>query len=46
MLYVYINNKLLLINCVYCVEVSGYDGERVIWELADNHVVEDPKENE
>ena len=35
------NNKGALITGDYFVEVSGSDGEKVIWEVVDNHVVEE-----
>ena len=28
------------------MEVSCSDGKKVIWEVLDNHVVEDPKDND
>ena len=27
----------------YYVEVSGYDGKKIIWEVVDNHVVDEGK---
>ena len=27
------------------MEVSGYDGNKVLWEVVDGHVVEDTREN-
>ena len=39
MWYSYINNQKELIKGVYYVEVSGYDGNKFIWEVVDNHVV-------
>ena len=43
--YLYMCNKILLIRDCYYVEVSGYDGKKVFCEVADNHVIEDSKEN-
>ena len=28
------------------MEVSGYDSRKIVWELADDHVVEELKEND
>ena len=28
------------------MEVSGYDMKKVVWEVVDNHIVEDPKEHD
>ena len=39
-------DKEVLINGGYCMEVSGYDGKKVLWELADNNVVEEGKEHD
>ena len=43
---VYMNNKWSLIKGWYCVEVSGYDGKKVRWEVVDDHVAEDPKQKD
>ena len=43
---VYMNNKGLLIKGGYSVEVSGYYVRKVMWELVDDNVVEEPKEND
>ena len=37
--------KLLLIQVGYSVEVSGYDGNKIVWELKEDHVVNDTNEN-
>ena len=42
-LYVNMNKKWLLIKGRYYVEVSCYYGKKVLWEVVDNNVVEDPK---
>ena len=31
---------------MYSVEVSGFDGKKVLCEVVDNNVVEDPKYND
>ena len=28
------------------MEVSGYDGGKILWEVIDGHVVENPKYND
>ena len=38
---IYMNDKKALISCGYSVEVSGFDGRKVIWEVVDDHVVEE-----
>ena len=43
---VYMNDKGALIKGEYFVEVSGSDGERVIWEVVDDHVVEEGKNHD
>ena len=35
------NNKQYLIEAGHSVEVSGSDGETVLWGVVENHVVED-----
>ena len=40
------NEKQQLRKGGYYVEVSCSDGKKVIWEVLDNHVVEDPKDND
>ena len=32
--------------CGYSVEVSGSDGKKVLWEVVDDHVVEEGKEHD
>ena len=41
---VYMNKKRALIKRGYYVEVSGYDGRKFLWEVVDNHVVEEGKD--
>ena len=36
----YMNNNKALIKVGYSVEVSGYDGNKVVWQVIYNHVVE------
>ena len=36
---VYMNNKKALIKGGYCVELSGSDGNKFLWEVVDNYVV-------
>ena len=38
---VYVNKKEHLIKGGYLVKKFGSDGEKVIWEVVDNHVVEE-----
>ena len=40
---VYTNEKEALVKGGYYVGVSGYYGKKVLWELVDNHVVEEGK---
>ena len=42
---VYMTEKLSLPKDGYSVEVPGYYGKKVVWEVVDNPVVEDLKEN-
>ena len=41
---VYIKEKKALI--FYSLEVSGYDGNKVLWEVVENHVVEKGKKHD
>ena len=43
---VYIIQKTALIKDGYYVEVSDYDGKKVIWEVVYDHVVENGKKND
>ena len=43
---VYMNDKKAIIKSGYYVELAGSDGNKVIWELIDNHDVEEAKKNE
>ena len=38
---VYMNGKEALIKGVYSVEVVGSDGKNFLWELVDDHVVDE-----
>ena len=40
------NGKENIIECEYMVEVVGSEGKKVLWEVVDNHVIEDPKNND
>ena len=40
---VYMNEKKMLNKGGYSVEVSGSDGKKVIWEVVDDHVIEEGK---
>ena len=42
---VYTHKKRLLIKGGYSMEVPTQDGKKVIWEVVDDHVVEDPNDN-
>ena len=39
------NKKVALIKGGYSVEVSGSEGEKVLWGVVDDHVVEEEKNN-
>ena len=39
------SDKISLIKGSYYVEVSGSAGKKVLWEVVDEHVVEEPNEN-
>ena len=39
------SEKQQLIKGGYSAEVSGYDGNKVLWVVVDDHIVEDPKYN-
>ena len=43
---VYVNEKENIIKGWYLVEVIGYDGKQVLWELIDNHVVQEDNDND
>ena len=38
--------RKLLTNSGYSVKVSGSDGKKVLWEVVDDHVVEEGKEHD
>ena len=42
----YTRQKTSLIKGGDYVEVSGYDGGEILWEVIDGHVVENPKYND
>ena len=42
----YVNEKEKLVKDKYLVEVFGHDKKKVIWEVADDHVVEEPSDHE
>ena len=41
----YVNNKEQLVKGKYLVEVVGHDKKKVLWEVVDDHVVEEPSDN-
>ena len=43
---IYVNEKENLVKGVYLVEVVGHDKKKVIWEVVNYHVVEEPSDNE
>ena len=43
---IYMNKKRLLIRGRYSVKVLGSDRKKVVWEVVDNHVFQDPKVND
>ena len=43
---VYVNEKKNLIKGDYLVEVVGYDGKKVLWEVVENHAVEEGNDHE
>ena len=42
----YVNKKEQLVKGKYLVEVVGPDKKKVLWEVVDDHVVEDPSDQE
>ena len=44
--YLYVNYKENLAKGGYSVEVSGHDKKNVLWEVVDDHVVEEPSDHE
>ena len=36
----------MLVKGGYLLEVVGHDNNKVIWEVVENHVVEDPTDHE
>ena len=44
--YVYVNEKEKLIKGGYLVVFVGYDRRKVIWEVVDNHVIEEENDND
>ena len=43
---IYVNDKGKLVKGGYSVEVFSHDKKRVIWEVVDDHVVEEPSDHE
>ena len=43
---VYVNEKENIIKGGYSVEVGVHEGEKVLWELVDNHVVEEATDHD
>ena len=37
------NERENIIKCGYLVEIVGYDGKKVLWEVVDDHVIEEGK---
>ena len=42
---VYVRDKLPLIKCGYYVKVSYYDGNNIVWEVVEDCVVNNKKDN-
>ena len=42
----YVNEKEQLVKGKYLVEFVGHDKKKVLWEVVDNHVVEEPSDHE
>ena len=42
----YVNEKKKLVKGGYLVEVVGHEKRKVLWEVVDNHVVEEPSDHE
>ena len=42
---VYVNERENLVKGGYLVEVVGHDKKRVLWEVVNYHVVEDPSDH-
>ena len=42
----YVNEKENIIKGGYLVEVVSYDGKKVIWEVVDDHVIEEYNHDE
>ena len=43
---VYVNEKEKLFKGGYLVEVFGHDGKKVLWEVVDDHVIEEPTDHD
>ena len=43
---VYVNGKEHLIQGGYLVEIVGSDGKKVLWEVVDNHVIEEETDHD
>ena len=44
--YLYVNEKENIVKGGYSVEVVGHDKKKVIWEVVEDHVVQDPSDHE
>ena len=44
--YVYVNEEEKLVKGGYSVEVFVHDRNKVLWEVVNDHVVEDPTDND
>ena len=43
---IYVNEKENLVKGGYSVEVVGHDGKKFLWEVAEDHVVEEPTDHD
>ena len=43
---IYVNEKEKLVKGGYSVEIVGHDKKKVLWELVDDHAVEEPTAHE
>ena len=44
--YVYVNKIISLTTGGYSMGMSGYDGNKFVWEVVGDHVVDNPKDND
>ena len=42
---IYIRQKISLFQSVYYLEVAGYDGKKVLWEVIYDHIFEEKNQN-